>query len=102
MMLFDRVNSSAPFEWLSRLDISLETYVVLFLVTYLLLVRLLRHRREEQMRKKFNYPNKESFKAMTNDDAFAIQSYVAELEFPTMFEKALQFALFKVGFIPLV
>jgi hypothetical protein len=34
--------------------------------------------------------------AMTNDEAQVIISALAELEFPTVFEKSMQFALFKV------
>lgn len=100
MTLFNSIKSDNPLEWLFRLEIPLKTYVLLILITYLLMVRLLRHRRERQMRKRFKYPNRESFRAMTNDDAFAIQVNLGELEFPTMFEKALQFALFRVGFPP--
>ncbi|KAI9834685.1 MAG: hypothetical protein M1826_000087 [Phylliscum demangeonii] len=47
------------------------------------------------MRTKFGYTTRESFQRMTNDDAQAIQQVLAELEFPTVFEKALQFALFR-------
>ena len=73
------------------------TVSITLLLGYLLLVSSLRFQREKQMRKRFNYPNRESFKAMTNEDAFAIQNYLAELEFPTVFEKSLEFALFKVA-----
>jgi len=37
---------------------------------------------------------------MTNTDAFYIQQALVELEFPFMFEKALQFALFRTYGIP--
>jgi hypothetical protein len=63
---------------------------------YPLLCSVLRFRRREAMRKKFNYPDKASFSRMTNDDAQAIIQYTAELEFPTSYEMSLQFALFKV------
>ncbi|KAI9794243.1 MAG: hypothetical protein M1816_006169 [Peltula sp. TS41687] len=95
-ILLNPITSGALYPWLYRLDIpSPKTYVSLFLLFYLLLVRLLRHRREKQMRKKFNYPDRESFKSMTDNDACAIQLDLVELEFPTIFEKALQFALFR-------
>ncbi|KAI9799172.1 MAG: hypothetical protein M1833_004212 [Piccolia ochrophora] len=37
---------------------------------------------------------------MTHQDAFEIQQYLAELEFPSLYEKALQFALFKTYGFP--
>jgi hypothetical protein len=49
------------------------------------------------MRKKFNYSDKASLSRMTNVDAQAIIEYIAELEFPKLFEMSLQFALFKVS-----
>jgi hypothetical protein len=52
------------------------------------------------MHKKFNYPTKESFSKMTNVDAQAIIRYMAELEFPKIFEISIQFALFKVSITP--
>lgn len=48
------------------------------------------------MAKKFNYPDKASLSRMTNVDAQAIMQYVAELEFPKLYEMSVQFALFKV------
>lgn len=87
------VSSVGFFEGLGHLG----TYLVPCLLGYPLLVAYLRHRRERQMRKKFNYPTRDSMKAMTVDDACAIIKYLAELEFPFMYFKALQFALFKVG-----
>lgn len=51
------------------------------------------------MAKKFNYPDRASFSRMTNVDAQAIVQYVAELEFPKIYEMSLQFALFKVCYV---
>lgn len=48
------------------------------------------------MHKKFSYPDKASFSKMTNVDAQAIMQYMAELEFPKIYEMSVQFALFKV------
>lgn len=48
------------------------------------------------MARKFNYPDKASLSRMTNVDAQAIMQYVAELEFPKLYEMSVQFALFKV------
>ncbi|RDW63500.1 hypothetical protein BP6252_11045 [Coleophoma cylindrospora] len=54
------------------------------------------------MAKKFNYPDKASFARMTNVDAQAILQYLAELEFPRLYEMSLQFALFKTYGIPTI
>lgn len=48
------------------------------------------------MHRRFNYPTRESLGKMTNHDAYEIQLYLAELEFPRIFSVALGFALFKV------
>lgn len=69
--------------------------LVLVLLTYLPLVSFLRRRREQHMRLELGYTTRDSLKNMTNDDAFAIQNVVAELEFPWVFDMSLQFALFK-------
>ncbi|KAH8592436.1 hypothetical protein B0O99DRAFT_517537 [Bisporella sp. PMI_857] len=47
------------------------------------------------MHKQLNYPDRASFSRMTNDDAQAVVKYLATLEFPTLYEMSLQFALFK-------
>ena len=49
------------------------------------------------MHKKFNFPTKQSLSRMTNVEAQQIVQYVAELEFPKLFETSLQFALFRVS-----
>lgn len=48
------------------------------------------------MHKKFDYPTRASFSKMTTDHAWAIQMYLAELEFPKIFSTSVFFALFKV------
>lgn len=63
---------------------------------YLLLVYVLRHRRMHKLVEEFGYPTRESFAKMTDDDAYKIQIRIAQLEFPFIFGKALQFSLFRV------
>ena len=75
-------------------------HLVLLFVTYLLLVRLVRKRRLQCTLKRFPYITRESFNSMTLEDAFYIQQNIAELEFPFIFQKALQFALFRTYGIP--
>ena len=70
-------------------------YTLAAIVVYLLLVRSLRHRRERAMRRKYNYPDRESMAHMTNDDAQAILQYMIEYEFPYLYTLSLEFALFK-------
>ena len=77
-----------PRQWLS--------YALGLVVAYPLLTHSLRYRRLRQMHKQFNYPTRESMAQMTDDDAYQIQKAVAQLEFPFLFIKSLQFALFKV------
>ncbi|KAI9675794.1 MAG: hypothetical protein M1829_003219 [Trizodia sp. TS-e1964] len=74
--------------------------LVLLCIAYPILVKLLRFRRVEAMHKKFNYPTRQSLSRMTIDDAQAIQSYLAQLEFPKIFQTSLQFALFRTYGFP--
>ncbi|CAG8427246.1 unnamed protein product [Penicillium salamii] len=60
----------------------------------------LRFQRLRQMHKKYDYPTRESMGKMTDDDAFNIQKTIAQLEFPFMFIKSLQFALFRTYGVP--
>ncbi len=66
------------------------------LLAYPLLTASLRFQRMKYLRRKFKYDTRESFSTMTNDDAWKILQAIAQLEFPWTFEKALQFALFRV------
>lgn len=65
-------------------------------LAYPALVSLLRFRRLRSLHQKHHYPTRESMAKMTNDDAWGIQKVAAQLEFPFMYTKALQFALFRV------
>lgn len=66
------------------------------LVAYPTLVSLLRFRRTRNLATRYNYPTRESMARMTDDDAWEIQKELAELEFPFIYTKSLQFALFRV------
>jgi hypothetical protein len=72
------------------------SYIIPGVLGYLLLVRSLRYRREESMRRKFGFLDRESLKRMTVEDAQLIIKFQARLEFPLMAETSLQFGLFKV------
>ena len=72
-------------------------YILVTLVLYPILCSYLRFHRRNAMHKKFNFPTKASLSKMTNVEAQQITQYVGELEFPKIYEVALQFALFRVS-----
>jgi hypothetical protein len=82
---------AAPRQWLP--------YALGILVGYPLLASSLRYQRLRNMHKKYPYATREDMANMTDDHAFEIQKATAQLEFPFMFVKALQFALFRVCII---
>ena len=51
---------------------------------------------------KFHYPTRTSFASMTNEDGYIIQSGLSELGFPFIFDKSVQFALFRTYGIPTI
>ena len=71
-------------------------YTLSALLAYPFLATSLRHRRTRNLESKYPYATRESYARMTDNEAFEIWNQMAELEFPTTFEKALQFALFRV------
>ncbi|KAJ5664411.1 hypothetical protein N7507_005142 [Penicillium longicatenatum] len=75
-------------------------YSVVLLIGWPLLTTSLRYRRLNQLQKKYNYPTRESLAKMTDEEAYEIQVAMGQLEFPMMFVKALQFALFRTYGIP--
>lgn len=64
---------------------------------YLILVQALRFRRLKKMHAEFNYPTRESYAKMTDDESWRILRLMGTVEFPFTFYKALQFSLFKVS-----
>lgn len=76
-----------PSQWLS--------YALGLIVVYPFLIASLRFRRLRQLHRKYPY-TRETLGKMTDDEAFEIQKVVATLEFPLLFARSLQSALFKV------
>ncbi|KAL2052501.1 hypothetical protein ABVK25_007061 [Lepraria finkii] len=74
--------------------------ILLPLLLYPTLCLLLRHHRLRQTLEEFPYTTPKSFSSMTNEHALYIQQTLSELEFPTIFEKSVQFALFRTYGIP--
>lgn len=73
------------------------TYAVSLVVAYPVLVSLLRFQRLRWLHSQYNFPTRASLADMTLDQAWQIQKTMAQLEFPFIYAKALQFALFRVG-----
>lgn len=75
------------------------TYSVPLLLAYPVVVSLLRFRRVNELQEKYKkYETREAMSEMTDDEAFEIQKQMIQLEFPFIYIKALQFALFRVCF----
>ena len=74
--------------------------IFLPLLVYPTICLLLRYHRLRQTLEEFPYTTRKSFASMTNEHALHIQQNLSQLEFPTIFEKALQFALFRTYGIP--
>lgn len=72
-------------------------YALGFLAGYPIVIGALRYRRMRQLQRDYPYKTREDMAKMTDEEAFHIQKTVAQLEFPFMFIKSLQFALFRVG-----
>ena len=66
------------------------------LILYPVVVFVLRHRRINGLETKYRATSQKTLSSMTDNEAFDVVNNMAELEFPILYEKALQFALFKV------
>lgn len=72
-------------------------YTVPLLLAYPAVVSLLRFQRVKELQEKYKkYATREAMGEMTDDEAFEIQKQMVQLEFPFIYIKALQFALFRV------
>ncbi|PQE21362.1 dephospho- kinase protein [Rutstroemia sp. NJR-2017a BBW] len=69
------------------------------LLAYLLLVRICRYQRAEQISSVFGH-GKRPLSSMTTEEAHNIMTQLQELEFPNAFHKARKIALLKAGGIP--
>lgn len=75
----------------------LLTYALGALIAYPVITHSLRFRRLRKLHEKYPYTTREAMARMTDEEAFQIQKAVAQLEFPFIFIKSLQFALFRVS-----
>ena len=94
-----KLSQSIPFPTDSQKPLPWAPIIASAVFSYAALCSVLRFQRRNAMQKKFNYADEASLSKMTNVDAQAIIEYLAELEFPLMYEKSLQFALFKVSVV---
>ena len=63
------------------------SWVLTALLVYPLIQQSLRYYRLRTMRKKYGYHTRQALAKMTDKEAWEIMNYVAELEFPRIFEK---------------
>lgn len=72
-------------------------YGLSLVAAYPVLVSLLRFQRLRSLHSRYNFPTRASMANMTLQQAWEIQKSMAQLEFPFIYIKALQFALFRVS-----
>ncbi|KAI1365556.1 hypothetical protein F5Y08DRAFT_303495 [Xylaria arbuscula] len=70
------------------------------LIGYVVFCTTLRHSQKRAIETKFNYTDRASLAKMTLKDAHAIETWLAEQQFPSVFSAAIFFALFKTYSIP--
>ena len=77
-------------------------YALAGLTIYTSICHALRFRRIEKLQQKYGFgtPARPSLGGMTDQEAYEIQTEIAEAEFPALFEKGLQLALFRTYGIP--
>lgn len=71
-------------------------YMLCLLLAWPVVASTLRNRRVRNLKNQYPYPTRASMSKMTDEHAFQIQKQIAQLEFPFIFIKSLQFALFRV------
>ncbi|KAJ2998401.1 hypothetical protein NUW58_g326 [Xylaria curta] len=69
-------------------------------VGYVLFCTAFRYSQKRAIEKRFNFGDRSSLAQMTLKDAHAIQTWLAEQQFPSVFSAAIFFALFKTYSIP--
>ncbi|KAF2091255.1 hypothetical protein K490DRAFT_54148 [Saccharata proteae CBS 121410] len=75
-------------------------YAIPALVCYVFVCRSLRFRQRDEMQKKYGFHTRESLSKMTLTEAWEIQKWLGEQEFPKIISTSLFFALFKTYAIP--
>ncbi|EHK15613.1 uncharacterized protein TRIVIDRAFT_74437 [Trichoderma virens Gv29-8] len=70
-------------------------YSIAGFTCYAILCSSLRFQRLKTMRKRLNFPDRESLSRMSNEDAQKIVSYISLYEFPLLYDFSLRYAIFK-------
>ncbi|EED22461.1 conserved hypothetical protein [Talaromyces stipitatus ATCC 10500] len=70
--------------------------------THLIIASRLRYARMRYLMRKYPFKTRESFRFMTDQEAFEIQKHILQLEFPFTAVKSFQFALFRTYGIPTI
>lgn len=96
--------ASASSQRLSGLSWFWSYYLLPAIVAYQFLCSALRFRRLKGLQAKFKYgtPERPSYEGMTVKEAHEIIKAISDVEFPALFEKGLQFALFRTYGIPTI
>ncbi|PNS16452.1 hypothetical protein CAC42_186 [Sphaceloma murrayae] len=79
-----------------------STLATMFLLLYLVLVRILRYRRASSLPSKYSIRSRADFATLTEDQAQDVLKDLVELEFPKFMGFSIVFALFKTYGIPSV
>lgn len=89
--------------WLKKLNLRRGLAVAfLWMVIHVIVQQRLRYARMRYLMRKYPFKTRESYRFMTDQQAFEIQKAILQLEFPFMALKSLQFALFRVSFLVLL
>lgn len=85
--------------WLKKLNLRRGFAIALiWMVIHVIVQQRLRYARMRYLMRKYPFKTRESYRFMTDQQAFEIQKAILQLEFPFMALKSLQFALFRVSF----
>ncbi|KAK3318089.1 hypothetical protein B0H66DRAFT_478055 [Apodospora peruviana] len=77
-----------------------QAWAVVGLSTYIFLCSSTRHYQRRAMERRFGFKTRTTLANMTLKEAYAIQTWLAEQEFPSVFSASIFFALFKTYGIP--
>jgi hypothetical protein len=89
--------------WLKKITLRRGLAVAfLWMVIHVIVQQRLRYARMRYLMRKYPFKTRESYRFMTDQQAFEIQKAILQLEFPFMALKSLQFALFRVSFLVLL
>ncbi|KUL87981.1 hypothetical protein ZTR_03962 [Talaromyces verruculosus] len=89
--------------WLKKITLQRGLMVAfLWMVIQVIVQQRLRYARMRYLMRKYPFKTRESYRFMTDQQAFEIQKAILQLEFPFMALKSLQFAVFRTYGIPTI